>query len=397
MNVAIGHSEDLDSKDAIDEALDACADRLGDRIPQAGLLYAAIDHDFPLILDRVAARYPGLDLIGCTTDGELSSTGGFAEDSLALMLFHSETVRFGIGLGEDVRADPAAASRRAVAQASKGLDAPVRLCITNPAGLGVDLATILATLSEALDGDVPVCGGLAGDQERFERTYQFFRGTVHTDAIPVLLFAGPLQVSTGVNSGWTPLGAWHRVTRAEGSVVYTINDQPAADFWKRYWGDLNFSPSHMFAVFPDKKPENHRENPPVESAYGQENYYMCTPAGFREDKSMLVLNPIPSGAFVRFADATRNQVVAGAASSVAQARAGYPGDRPDAALIFSCAGRRSLLGTRITEESRVLREELGEGLSWIGFYTYGELCPFPDAPAQHSHNSTFVTILIGES
>ena len=52
--------------------------RLGGSTPQAGFLYAAIDHDFPVLLERVEARYPGLELIGCTTDGELSSSHGGA-------------------------------------------------------------------------------------------------------------------------------------------------------------------------------------------------------------------------------------------------------------------------------------------------------------------------------
>ena len=45
MIVATGRSEDLESADAIEEALDACAETLGGKTPGAGLLFAGITHD----------------------------------------------------------------------------------------------------------------------------------------------------------------------------------------------------------------------------------------------------------------------------------------------------------------------------------------------------------------
>ena len=99
MTVATGHSHDPDSADAIAAALDACADALGEKTPQAGLLFCGIDHDFQALLDGVEARHPGLQLIGCTTHGELSPEG-FAEDSVALMLLQSDRVQFRAGVAE---------------------------------------------------------------------------------------------------------------------------------------------------------------------------------------------------------------------------------------------------------------------------------------------------------
>ncbi|MFV1981552.1 MAG: FIST signal transduction protein [Rhodothermia bacterium] len=354
MKVVVGHSEDVDSESAIEEVLDACAASLNGITPQAGLLYVAIDHDFQLILDRIMARYPDLELVGCTTDGEISSTVGFAEDSVVLMLFHSDSVHFGAGIGESVREGPALASQQAVAMAS-----------------------------EELEG--PVCGGLAGDQVRFDTTYQFYKSSVLTNSVPVLLFAGPLNVSAGVDSGWEPLGGVYRITHAEGPTVYTIDDKPASEVWLRFFGSLEFhSYSHTVAVFPNGTEGEHPE------------FYLSAPAQFNEDGSMTVLNPIPQGAQIRLADATRDQIVAGAAASIGKAADAYPGEAPDAALIYSCAGRRVALGTRVSEESKVLQERLAEDVPVAGFYTYGEFCPLPSSPKPQSHGCTFVTVLIGE-
>ena len=392
MIAAIGHSHDLDSADAIAEALAACAATLGGKTPHAGLLFAGIDHDHQALLDGVEARYPGVQLIGCTTHGELSSEG-FAEDSVALMLFHSERVQFRAGIGEGTRTDQAAA-RRAASMALDGLDAPARLCIALPEGIGgVDADSpctlpigLLDALGAALGPDVLVCGGLAADQMRFSATYQFCNGQVYTDAIPILLAAGPLHVATGVASGWEPIGEEHRLTNVDGLVISGIDGEPPRDVWKHFFGvDNHPGAPNFFAVYPDE--DGRRET---------DEYYLCSPSRFQDDGSMVTMTPSTPGARIRFTSATRDQLLAGAASSAEKARASYPGGEPEAALVFSCASRPALLGTRVGGEAGRLQEQIGAALPAVGFYTYGEICPLPSSSKPVHHVSTFVTVLIGE-
>jgi len=379
--VATGHSHDLDSADAITEALDACAVTLGGKTPQAGLLFAGIDFDHQALLDGIEARYPGLSLIGGTGHGELSDRG-FAEDSVALMLFHSERIEFGAGVGEAVRADPEGAARRAATQAKKGLTQPVRLGLTVPEGLGIDMKVVTDTIHAELGPDAPVCGGLAGDQVRFGQTYQFCNGRAYSDAVAVLLFAGPLRVATGVASGWVPLGEDHLLTKTEGQTIVEIDGEPVRDVWDRYFGSFELRGSrNQFVVYPDG----------AESR----DFYLCAPSHFQEDGSMVTLNPVIQGARIRFADATRDQVLDGARSSAVSARARYDG-KPDAALVFSCAGRHAWLGTQVGREIGLLQEQVGAEVPTVGFYTYGEICPLPGSPTPYTHGTTFVTVLIGE-
>ena len=83
-------------------------------------------------------------------------------------------------------------------------------------------------------------------------------------------------------------------------------------------------------------------------------------------------------------------------SSSEKARASYPGPKPEAAFVFSCASRPALLGTRVGGEAGRLQEQIGATLPAVGFYTYGEICPLPSSPTPVHHVSTFVTVLIGE-
>jgi hypothetical protein len=111
---------------------------------------------------------------------------------------------------------------------------------------------------------------------------------------------------------------------------------------------------------------------------------------------MVTMNPGAQGARIRFADATRDQVLAGVASSAGSAFEKYPGAEPEAALVFSCAGRHALLGTRVGLEVGELREHVRRSLPAVGFYTYGEICPLATSPKPVHHSGTFVTVQIGE-
>ncbi len=78
LKVAVGHSNDPDSQLAIDEVLEQCISSLAGEIPKAGLLFAAIDFDHALILQRIHQTFPDIELIGGTTDGEISSFLSFS-------------------------------------------------------------------------------------------------------------------------------------------------------------------------------------------------------------------------------------------------------------------------------------------------------------------------------
>ena len=111
---------------------------------------------------------------------------------------------------------------------------------------------------------------------------------------------------------------------------------------------------------------------------------------------MVTMSPATDGARIRFTSATREQLLNGAKTSAEKARAELSGADPAAALVFSCASRHALLGTRVGEETRLLQEQVGESVPVAGFYTMGEICsPARSANPVH-HVSTFVTVLIGE-
>jgi hypothetical protein len=379
----VGHSEDLDARSAAQEVLAQCQAKLGDTVATAGLLFAAIDFEHQMLLDEINQQIPGIELIGCTTDGEISSELGFREDSVTLILFASDTVDITAGLGRGLSTDVASACRSAIATARARTDKPARLCITTPDGLTAEGQSVTATLQDAVGVATPIFGALAGDQLRLQSTRQFFGTEVLSDSIPVLLLSGGLHFSYGVATGWHQVGGVGLVTRAEGAMVHTIDGAPAIDFYRKYLG-------------PGANPSVELPLAVLDSADTTE--YLRASWGVVDETTGAVtfLAAVPEGARVSLTLADRDAILAGCGESLAIAQSGFPaGVQPAAALFFSCAARRILLGTRTAEELEFIRRNLGDTVTACGFYGYGEISPHTGDPTGTKyHNESFVTLLL---
>ncbi|NJL67776.1 MAG: hypothetical protein HC894_15380 [Microcoleus sp. SM1_3_4] len=207
LKTVVGHSNDPDSLSAIAEVLEQCQQSLSGASPQAGILFAAIDFEHPLILKQICETYPGIELIGGTTDGEMSSLLGFEQDSLTLMLFCTDNIAIKAGIGRNISRDLNGAIQSAILQATTGCTEEIKLCIALPESLTTSAILILDSLQQALGKKVPIFGGLTADRWQFKQTYQFYKTEVCSDAIPLLLISGSVLFSHGiVYAGWHPIG-----------------------------------------------------------------------------------------------------------------------------------------------------------------------------------------------
>lgn len=386
LKLSVGHSELIDVEDVIDELFEQCQEGLDGHTPQAGILFAAVDLEYAELLSAIQEKWPGLSLIGCSTDGEMSSELGFAEDSVVLGLFSSDTVDITVGVGRSGSKDLVAATEDAYAQAQKGTSKPPALCIITPAGLTFSNEQSVMTIKDVVGEDVLVFGGVAGDQWRFKQTYQFFNEEVLTDAIPMLLFSGPLDVSSSAQSGWKGIGPIGTVTKVEGNIVHTIDDQTALDFYKSLLGDA--------AVPAGDRPLA------ILDAEGNLSRLRATNEIFDpETGSVTFFGEFSEGDQVQITVADRNEILSGTQTSAKLAMERFPsGKTPEAVLFFSCSARKLLLGTRTSEEADILHREIGRDIPSIGFYGYGEIGPsFSDAGLCEFHNETIVTVLLGSS
>ena len=382
---SVGHSEDIDSFDAADEVISQVRAGLDGAKPAAGLLFLSINRDHGEIISRINAAFPGIELIGCTSDGEISSTGVFSEESVTFIAFSSDTIKMKAGLGRDVSRDGETAARMAVDSALAGLGEKPKLVISLVESYMTDGAGFVRSLSAGFGDGVPVVGGFSTDQLRLKNTRQFFKNETLTDCAPVLVFGGPLLFSSGCESGYAPIGGEGVITAAEGNIARRIDNKPAAEFYKRYLGD-SVGDSAEYSDYPLMVREGDEADHCMRSAIGVDG----------AEGAMMFLSEMRAGAKVRISEASRDMLIEGTRKSVLRAYESYPGKKPAAALLFSCACRKRLLGTRTKEELEIVKSVVLDGLPICGFYTYGEIGPASPGGRALFHNDSFVTAIIGE-
>jgi hypothetical protein len=384
LKMAVGHSDDVDSADAIAAVLEQCRAGLDGLSPQAGILFAAWDSFDRSIIEAVREAFPGVAIVGATSAAEVSSVNGYQEDSITLSLFASDEVDITAGLGGGLADDVDAACRAAVTQALEATAKDPKLCIVLTEGLARDPQLVLEGMGKSLPPDVVVVGG-ASAQRDFSSTapgYQFRGEEIVQNGIAVLLFSGPLAFSTAIGTGWRTLGAKGTVTRSDPGALREIDGRPALEFLARY---LDATGPAAFG------------NPlSVVEAGGKESYLRAIQGSDPSTGSVLLTGEVPVGSTVQLTTADTDEILAGTKDALARATADFPaGATPEAALIFSCAIRQYLLGTRTRVEAEMARSEYGVSIPIAGLYCYGEIGPIKGAETSRFLQETFVTLLLG--
>ena len=302
LRMAVGHSDDVDLASALEAAFAQCDAGLKGAAPTAGLLMSAWEVDHQYAIDQVRARYPGVELAGSSSAGEMSSVLGFREDSVALALFASDSIDIVVGLGRNLTADCLAAAHQAVAEATAKTRLPPRLCLVLSTIGGVEASVILDGLRTALGPGVPIIGGGAAPRdpslEADGATSREFAGDVLAgDALAILLFAGPVAFSFGVETGWHGVGPQATITRTSEAGVLEIDGRPALEFYERYVGAGQPPVANPLAVFEE---------------LGSDRFYLRTPMTYdRERGSIAFFGAVPEGATVQITMAGTDQILRG--------------------------------------------------------------------------------------
>lgn len=384
LKAACCHSDAVDSREAIEAILVEAERALAGSKPAAGLLFASVEYEHKVLLDVIQSRWPGLPLIGCSGDGEISSAQGLAHDSVLLVLFYGPGISARASLGEALSKNPA----RAAAEAVAGLgDHRGRLMLTTfaPTTNASDVLRLLESLMGP--GRAPLVGGLAGTHSTETETLQFCGTRVEGDSLPLLVLEGEFSASWGVASGWFPIGKELRVDESSGHLVQRIDGQRAYDVYQHYYSadqveGLRTYPLAMYADGPDSEP-----------------VLRAVINGDAQTGTLQFAGEVPAGALLRLTEVVPEGVLSGTQQSLQQALARYPGKQPELAILFTCAARKWVLGSRAGEDVERMRAALpsltGRQIQVAGTYCFGEIVPPSGLSSSRLHNETCVSLLLG--
>ncbi|THB73354.1 MAG: hypothetical protein D6B25_15250 [Desulfobulbaceae bacterium] len=377
---AIGVSDDVDVDDALASVIKQCTKQLEGRVAQAGILFTSLmDVDHAKILTGVLESFSGIELIGCTTDGEIIPGHGYLEDAIALLLLSSETVEFAAAVATNVSGDTEAAFRSAFKSCQTKLESEPALGIILPDGLSTIAVSLDQAIQRSMGSVFPVFGGTAGDSFKLTQTYQFYQDQVYTDGAPLLLFAGGVDIEMKICSGVEPLGPFLSVDRAEKNTIFTLDGKPAAEVYKEFLGA--FIEDRRSIQFPLAIYE---EN--------QEGFILRDPLTIdKKSGNVVFIGTISERTRARFVAIDRDGVVKSARDATEHIFEHC--DRPDIIFIFSCTSRKHTLGTRTKEEFALLLDRQ-EQIPFFGFHCYGEIGPLQTGGPTLFHNDTYVAVAL---
>ncbi|WP_419191181.1 FIST signal transduction protein [Saltatorellus ferox] len=383
----LGHSDDPDSLDAVNEVIDQIMTDLAGAEPKAALLFCSVEYEHQVLLDRIQEQWPGLPLVGGTSDGEFSSSLGFCEDSVLMTVFSGDDLVVHAGMGRDLSGDMDAAVKAAMEGAGMegAQDFTPSVCLTAFAPT-TDASAVISKLAKHLpDVRCPVLGGLSADHREFQRTREFFGNEVLSDSLPILLIQGKIASSWGVGSGWFPIGGEMTITSSEGSVVKEIDGRPALAVYRDNYGEV---PSNSLGEYP--------------LAFIDDSgtwVLRATLSMDHDNETLTFAGAIPVGSTVRFTQVLEEGLLSGSEESLTRALSAFEGESPSIALFFSCAARKWVLGSEAEKEIDLLKSvALDRGLTEIilaGLYCFGEIAPSHGGTKNSFHNETCVSIVLG--
>ncbi len=382
-------SKRLDAFDAGREVALAAIAKLSGK-PDILWVFAAVSYNQQRLLDGIASVAPGTPLIGCTTDGEIS-TAGLSVNSVVVLAMVSDRIRFHTSHIEQLSKDSYGAGA-GLGESFQSLDCRHIQIFSD--GLCGNADKIIQGLKARLGDDITIAGGTAGDGGDFKCTFQYFRDRALTDSLVGVAFEGDFSIGTGVGCGWFPVGLTKKVTRSVDNVVYELDGRPALQAYEKYLG------------------KHARLLPAVGVEYplallgpfgpGEDSgCFLCraTMGVRRQSGAIAFAGDVPEGALVKMSIGNESDIIQAAAQAARTALDKLQGNdgaiKPKAVFLYSCMARKIVLGSRTNEEILAVQRIIGMDVPVIGFYTYGEYMPIGKNDHSCFHNETITVTVIG--
>jgi hypothetical protein len=332
------------------------AAQLKDRRPGFVLLFLPGAVATADLTRALTARLPGTEVFGCTTAGQITPRG-YETTALMAVAFQRNHFRFASALLKPAApvsiADVVGQTERLAAQFPP-TPGRHRLALIFADGLSKQEDILVAALEAGLK-DIPVFGGSAGDELRFDRTFILHGGAFHDNAALLLLLETDLTFRGLGFDHFAPTDKRMVVTRAvpEERLVLELNGAPAAREYARLVG-----------VAPeDLSPIVFAENPVL--VRNGNNYHVRAIQQIDDSGGLTFLSAIDDGLLLTLGRGKEIIRTLDAGLSVRN----DAGEEPDFILGFDCFLRR------LEIEHKGLNREASERLCShrvVGFNTYGE-------------------------
>lgn len=326
-----------------------------------------------------------ISIFGATSSGEFID-GEVEEESTVMMLLDLNPENFKICFAETADGTTREAGRKIGAFGKETFRKPAFIVASG--GVSADGEMVVRGIEDATGEGVTIFGGVAGDDLNMTATYAFTNEkATDNGVVAIIIDEEKVSVKGIATSGWKAVGTVRTVTRSEGNIVYTIDNEPALDIVIKYLGiaesefnKLNDAIINFGVYFPI---QIQRENaPPVMRTA------MLANLG---DRSFICAGSVPQGSKIRFSLPPEFNVIDEVVSDCNEVKKELP--EADAMVFFSCKARHLTLGPIIGEEIDAVKKVWDKPM--VGFFGYGEMGKAREGKYEF-HNSTCCLVLLKE-
>lgn len=349
--------------------------------PTLGIVFCSSKQDF----EEISAIFDncGIDLLGCTTAGEITDDT-LTEDSISCLLMDVSKEKYSLCFTENTEG---------VVETGQTLRQFAHNAFNNPAmivcsaGILNDGEMVVAGLKKEGGAEIPLFGGLAGDDLQILNTYIFTRTESTNNGMAAIVFDNDkIEINGLATSGWEALGSENTVTKAKDNTIYTINNEPALDFFVRFFGDkddMDVKGKPLSTISAQY---------PLQVMKDTDYAVLRSPIfGDEHNRSLTLVGSIKEGDKFRFSISPGIEVI----EKTVKEFQTFKNEKPDvdALILFSCKGRHAALGPFIEDEIKGIYDQWNKPM--IGFLSYGEIGNMGNGICEF-HNETCCLVTIKE-
>lgn len=348
--------------------------------PTLAIVFGSISCD----LDQIPTLFNNhkIDVIGCSTAGEISN-GEFSDKGISVLLMNLDKSYYKIEAVNNVGQNSLEAGISIGKSAKAFCENPAFL---NFCGMTMSADDMIDGIREVVNGKVKLFGAIAGDDFMMEQTWTIINEGCYKDAMVSLIFnQDKVEIGGRAICGWEPIGVENTITKAEGNVIYTINDKPALEVFENYFGILHSNEEEQDTLLVGVAQY------PLQITRKGNKILRAALSVNEEEGSLFMAGPVKTGDVFKFSVAPGFEIIEQTIQAFEEYSKSFP--EVDAMILLSCKARHMSLGPMVEDEIKGIQNIWKKPLT--GFFSYGEV-GVSETGECHFYNETCSLILIKE-
>lgn len=247
---------------------------------------------------------------------------------------------------------------------------------------------LIRGFTDAAGQNATIMGGVAGNPKDFSGILFTNASSSIGGVLALIIDREKILINGLAVSGWKPVGTTKKITKSEGSWVFTIDDKPAMNVIQRFLGDeMISSEKQANGLLPSDLGYPLQFQRPAGNAVMKPVLFWNT-----ADRSVMIGGDVMEGDLFRFSLPPDFDVIDKVVEST---RTTKENDMPDAdaMLIFSCVGRLGSFGPMITTEIEGLAATWNKPM--LGFFSLGEFGKLDEGQCEF-HGTTVSWVVLKE-